>query len=88
MKRVCIVQVTDKALPLIEKALPPNVKIAARREAFEYAGWELRLEGDGLPDYCDAPAEGDYYMRAVACVDSYGMLQFSPGRGIPWEQGR
>lgn len=63
MKKACIIIATRKVLDEVQRALPPGVRVAAKRECFDRNAWELRLEGDGLHELFRTN-EGAAYRRA------------------------
>lgn len=83
--RACIVETTRDNELILRRHLPPNVTVAAVNQPFEKVTIELRLEGDGLPAWCEKTSLG-YYMRAVIDVLADGSTRLVPGSGIPVQQ--
>ena len=84
--RSCIIETTRENRPIIEAHLPPGVKVAATNEPFEMTTIMLRLEGDGLPAWCERGQTGDYFTRATVEILEDGKLWLSPGAGMPVQQ--
>lgn len=77
-RRVCLMAVANGFIPSVVANLPPNVAVAARQEHFDRAITNLRLEGDGLPEWCDEPAHGEPYAWAAAIFGGDGILRICP----------
>lgn len=84
-RRVCLCEVTPQALVILKRHLPKDVEITLERELPYKDAYEIRLEGDALPDWAIV-APGQYYMKAVVALDGNGFLMLTPGSGIPVEQ--
>lgn len=83
--KCCVIQTSEANLPVLVRHLPPNVKVVGRLLRADTGAAMLRLEGDGLPDWCYVPEHSDY-PRAVAELLDSGELRFIPGSGLPDEQ--
>ena len=76
-RRVCMASVSNGCLDLLLHRLPDGVKEEGRRECFDRDVTILRLEGDGLPDWCEA-TEGSTYVWATITINNHGTLKFFP----------
>ena len=84
-RRVCIVETTAENAPILKNHLPPGVKFTGERDIFDRdGGLELRLDGDGLPEWCELPHAGASFIHAVAWLaEDDGTMWFALGSGIP-----
>lgn len=80
MRKVCIVRVAPGCVEALKSHLPLGVEAKAERELFDHDFHELRLEGDGLPDWCKT-AEGCAFIRVACWIANDGKMQFAPGGG-------
>jgi len=82
--RACIITATVANAPILKRHLPPNVTVHSERE---FSGRpviaEIRLEGDGLPPWCESPPDGALLMRATAELLEDGVVRLIPGYGMP-----
>lgn len=83
--KCCVIQTTEENLPVLVRHMPPNVKEAGRLVRGDTGAAMLRLEGDGLPDWCYVPQFSDYPRAVVELLDD-GTLRFIPGSGLPTDQ--
>ena len=78
MPRICLVTVANDFLPLLIERLPPSVHIAGSRPMFDRAAVVLRLEGDGLPGWCNEPSNGGEYSWAMVNIAADDRLNVLP----------
>lgn len=81
----CVCETIEANIPAIEKRLPPNVTIAGRLVRGDTEAAKIRLEGEGLPEWCYVAHIAEYPRAVVELLDS-GELRFIPGSGLPIEQ--
>ena len=71
MSRVCIIFATKPAKDLLSNGtvrMPADVKITGIVEDPYADQYVVRLEGDGLPEWCVKPPEGGEYVQASGIV--------------------
>jgi hypothetical protein len=85
MTKACVISTTAAASPILKQHLPPNVTVEGELARIDHDAVELRLEGDGLPEWCVVAHNGNY-MRAVAELLEDGTLRLIPGTGLPVQQ--
>jgi len=83
--KACVCETTENAIPVIEKHLPPGIRLVGRLVREDTGSAMIHLEGDGLPEWCYL-AQGAQYPRAVVELLDSGELRFVPGSGLPVEQ--
>jgi hypothetical protein len=83
--KCCIIETTKDAAPVLRRHLPHNVGVAGELARFDKDAVELRLEGEGLPEWCYVH-NGALFMRAVVELLEDGQLRFVPGTGLPVNQ--
>lgn len=71
-RRICIVAVANNCVPLVKSRLPVGIWIARSEECFERAVMKLRLEGPGLPGWCEEPPNGAIFATAELSLDDGG----------------
>jgi hypothetical protein len=92
--RFCIVDIREGELDSVRKALPIGVRVAEWRKYFARPGIELRLEGVGLPDWCEVehrPANALFsnpYSHGVIVLEQSGGASIEQGTGLPWKRIR
>lgn len=84
--RTVIIETTADNEKIIIKHLPEGVRVKTRKEPFEKLTVELRLEGDGLPNWCEVGRNQQFVIRAGAELLEGGKLRLTPGSGIPVQQ--
>ena len=77
-RRVCLMAVANSFLPTVLENLPGGVVVMGRQEHFDRAVTNLRLEGDGLPEWCNEPPHGAPYAWAAAIFGGDGILRICP----------
>lgn len=77
MKKALLLSVSAEIIETILAHLPEGVLCTAQRPAFEFNGFDVRLEGEGLPDWCKVH-EGQNYMRGHAVLGEDKILRFYP----------
>lgn len=85
MTKSCIVQTTAANAKILQRHLPAGVEVWGSLEYADKDQVNLRLAGEGLPDWCYV-AQGAYLPHAVAELLEGGVLRLIPGSGIPVEQ--
>ena len=83
--KACIIEALHENVDAIKAALPSEVVVAAELRALDRDATIMRLEGDGLPVWCQV-VPGHLFMHAFATVLGDGRLDLVPGSGIPVEQ--
>lgn len=78
MRKVCLMAIANDHLTALVPRLPPNIVAVGQREMFDRSITILRLEGDGLPDWCSEPAHGGQYVWATAVIGSDGQVAIVP----------
>jgi hypothetical protein len=84
--RTCIIETTVDNEKSLVKHLPKGVRVQTRKEPFEKLTVELRLEGDGLPNWCEVGKAQQFVVRGVAEALEGGRMRITPGCGIPVQQ--
>jgi hypothetical protein len=85
MRKTVIVQTTKENAPILKWHLPPNVTVAGTLEPFDRDGVDMRLEGDGLPEWCYV-ANGQRFVSGVIELLDDGSIRLTPGSGLPVQQ--
>jgi len=83
--RSCIIETTKENESIIRRHLPEGIHVVSVNEPFDRINIELRLEGDGLPSWCEKGYVG-YYARAMLDVLADGTTRIIPGAGMPLHQ--
>jgi len=83
--KACIISTTAAAAPVLKRHLPTGVVCAGELARIDEDHVQLRLEGDGLPEWCYV-AHGGNFPRGVAELLTDGTLRLIPGSGLPYEQ--
>lgn len=82
-----IIQTTREIAEKLEAGelrLPDGVHIDAKRDRFEYDGYELRLKGVGLPDWSDT-RDGGVFDYAIIEWDASGAVSLSRVERPLWQ---
>lgn len=75
-RRVCMMMVANEVLPTILERLPAGVEMTAKQEWFDRAATTILLEGPGLPEWCEEPAQGGLYAWSAMIVSNDGVMRF------------
>jgi hypothetical protein len=75
---VCLAALNNDLIFAVATRLPPSIRITGNRECFDRAVTILRLEGDGLPEWCQEPAGGGSFAWAAVFLGADGILRFFP----------
>ena len=78
MRRVCLTVVANDFVPLLVARLPNTVVVTAKTEAFDKAVSVLRLEGPGLPEWCNEPPFGGEFAKGAAIITGDSVLRLFP----------
>ena len=76
-RKVCIMEVSNDLLPTLLGKLPPDVRVADKHERLDRAATVVKLEGDGLPPWCNEPPDGGLFAQVSGVVED-GVLRFVP----------
>jgi hypothetical protein len=79
MIRACIIEVSAGIFKLFKNGkikLPAGVILADSRQCFDKDCLQIRLEGEGLPMWCQVP-DGTYYPRASGRIRDDGQIELS-----------
>lgn len=60
-RRICLLAIATDILDQAIAHLPPGVVVSGQCECFDRAVTLIRVEGDGLPSWCDEPPPGQQY---------------------------
>ena len=77
-RRVCLVAVANDFLPTVLQRMPAGVVCTARQELFDRGITTIRLEGPGLPEWCNEPANGAAFALAATLFGGDGIMRFAP----------
>jgi len=77
-RRVCLIAVANGVLPIIVDSIPTGVSLVARQEVFDRSATVLRLEGPGLPDWCEDPCDGTSYAWGAMAFSGCGIATIVP----------
>jgi hypothetical protein len=80
MRRVCLMACANSFLQTLSDRLPKDIYIAHRLDCFDCAVCAVRLEGDGLPEWCREPGGGGAYLWATVLIGADNTLRFLPVR--------
>jgi len=65
-------------LQVVVSKLPTGVIVTAKIEMFDRDTTNIRLEGAGLPDWCEAPPIGEQFKIGLVLVGGDGLLRLVP----------
>jgi hypothetical protein len=83
MSRACLTAVAKSYLPHFAAMLAESgISIAAHQEILTAPIFVLRLEGDGLPEWCQTAGDANYRWVSTL-VGNDGMLRFMPCPPLP-----
>jgi hypothetical protein len=82
-RKICLIPVANDFVPAIRALLPGSIIIAGAQEQFDRAVTILRLEGDGLPEWCVEPAHGGLIARAAVFMLPGGEIRFDKIQATP-----
>ena len=77
-RRVALAAIANDVLPTIIARLPANVTVTAKVECFDKAITTIRLEGDGLPDWCAEQPHGAPYVYVGVSISNDGNMRMWP----------
>ena len=77
-RRICLVSVANDFLDTFLLRLPPDVSVSSSIEQFDRASTIVRLEGNGLPEWCEEPSCGGQYAIALMLIGGDGKVRFVP----------
>jgi hypothetical protein len=75
-RRVCLIAVANDILPNLLPILPKGVLLVGQKPCFDRSVTILRLEGDGLPEWCEEPSNGGIYEWASITVYMDGRVEW------------
>ena len=83
--RAVIVGCTKALVPSLIQHLPSGIHVADSQERFDAPWIEMRLEGDGLPEWCEVTSN-QFYARALVFIDGSGAVNLVQPLKKPEEQ--
>jgi hypothetical protein len=69
--------IANGIMDTVTKHLPSDVTVAGMVECFDKAAYIVRLEGDGLPEWCKEPPNGESYAWAAMFFAADGSSSFA-----------
>lgn len=84
-RRICLISVANDVLDAVLERLPEGVVLTHRIEAFDRPVSTVRLEGPGLPDWCDVHPDGAIYAWGQAILFGDGSLGILPSPPAPMQ---
>ena len=73
-RKVCLSQIATSFLPSVQELMGYDVALTASVELFDRPILHIRLEGDGLPEWCSEQPGGTPFAWGTLSIDCAGRL--------------